>query len=145
MENQPISVMWTDELSVGIKRFDDDHKRFVRLINQLSLVLEHADENGQIPGEEIDITLHELENYFFGHCFREEQVMAKAGYPGLEEQHEQHQEFITKVRELAFHCQGSTNAKHGLELLQFMYNWLNSHIAVSDRKYMQHLRLRGIR
>jgi hemerythrin-like metal-binding protein len=140
-----MSLIWTDNLSVGIKQFDDDHKRLVRIVNQMSLVVQNADENGQIPAEELTIALHELENHFLGHCFREEQMMARTSYPGLEEQHQQHQEFITKVREMAHHYQGSTSARHGLELVQFIYCWLADHIAVSDKKYEEHMHSRGIR
>jgi hemerythrin-like metal-binding protein len=136
--------MWTDVLSVGVKEFDEDHKRLIRMINEMHGVLQNADEKGEIPEEEIEIALHRLQNYFNGHCHREELAMAKAGYPDLEAHREEHQKFIAVVTEMSFHYQGSKSAQDGRDMMQFMYDWLTNHIFVTDRKYTQHLRSKGI-
>ncbi|MGD0547580.1 MAG: hemerythrin domain-containing protein [Terracidiphilus sp.] len=70
-------------MSVGVKGFDDDHKRLIRLINELHGVIQDVDANGKIPVEEIEIALHRLENYFQYHCLQEERVMEQTGFSEL--------------------------------------------------------------
>lgn len=137
-------LMWTENLSVGVKTFDDDHKRLIRMINELHGAIEDVDAQGKIGEEEIEIALHRLENYFTTHCLREEETMAKTGYPGLVEHKQEHQMFFATVTEMAQHFRGSRDPKHASEIMQFMYDWLTDHIFVIDRKYTMHMKAKGI-
>ncbi|MFZ1084211.1 MAG: bacteriohemerythrin [Terracidiphilus sp.] len=137
-------LMWTDNLSVGVKGFDDDHKRLIRLINELHGVIQDVDANGKIPVEEIEIALHRLENYFQYHCLEEERVMEQTGFPELREHRREHQNFFTKVTEMTQRFRNSTDPKDATELMQFIYDWLTNHIFVTDRKYSSHLHSQGI-
>jgi hemerythrin-like metal-binding protein len=137
-------LMWTENLSVGVKAFDDDHKRLIRMINELHGALEDVDAEGKIAEEEIEIALHRLENYFTTHCLREEKTMEQTGYAGLEEHRQEHRKFFAKVAEMAQRFRGSRDARHATELMQFMYDWLTDHIFVIDRKYTMHMNAKGI-
>ena len=90
-------LMWTDNLSVGVKNLDDDHRRLIRLINELHGVIQDVDANGKIPVEEIEIALHRLENYFSYHCLEEERLMEQTGFPELREHRQQHQKFFATI------------------------------------------------
>jgi len=137
-------LMWTENLSVGVKAFDDDHKRLIRMINEMHGALQDVDSAGKIAEEEIEIALHRLENYFKTHCLREEETMAKTGYAGLEEHKQEHVKFFAAVTEMQRRFRNSTDPKQATELMQFMYDWLTEHIFVTDRRYTVHMNAKGI-
>lgn len=137
-------LMWTDNLSVGVKNLDDDHRRLIRLINELHGVIQDVDANGKIPVEEIEIALHRLENYFSYHCLEEERLMEQTGFPELREHRQQHQKFFATIAEMTQRFRGSTSPVHATEIMQFTYDWLTNHIFVTDRKYSSHLHAKGI-
>jgi hemerythrin len=132
-------LMWTGNLSVGIKYFDEDHKRLIGMIHDLHFAIKEVDGAGQIAEDEIDIALHRLENYFQYHCKQEEVFMAKVGYPGLEAHKLHHAGFLAKVTEMSQSFAGSRDPAHAAALMQFMYDWLTNHINVEDKKYGEFL------
>ena len=137
-------LMWTDHLSVGIKKFDDDHKRLVRMINELHLALQDRDEQGNITPEEIEIALHRLQNYTQYHCLQEEKDLEETGFPDLEEHRAAHRWFFAQVAEMTERFRDSRNAEHARELMNFMYDWLTNHIHVVDMQYTSHLHKKGV-
>ncbi|MGA2888545.1 MAG: bacteriohemerythrin [Terracidiphilus sp.] len=137
-------LMWTGNLSVGVKDFDDDHKRLIRMINELHGAIQEVDATGKIAEDEIEIALHRLENYFKYHCLREERLMEQTGYPELREHRKEHQTFFATVEEMVQRFRGSRDPKQATELMQFMYDWLTDHIFVTDKKYTSHLNAKRI-
>lgn len=133
-------LMWTDNLSVGVKYFDEDHRQLIRFINELHTAIQEVDAEGKIAAEEIEIALHRLENYFQYHCVQEEVFMDKIAYPGLAEHKQSHQYFFSTVETMSQRFRGSRNLEHASELMQFMYDWLTHHINGVDRKYGEYLR-----
>jgi hemerythrin len=132
--------MWTDNLSVGVKYFDEDHKNLIRFINELHGAIQDVDTDGKIAEEEIEIALHRLENYFQYHCIQEEVFMSKIIYPEIEDHKKSHQYFFSRVEVMSQSFRGSRNPQHAIELMQFMYDWLTNHINITDRKYGDYLR-----
>ena len=133
-------LMWTGSLSVGVKEFDDDHKRLIRMINEMHGIIRDGNSTGKIEAEEIEIALHRLENYFQYHCLKEEEAMVKVGFSGVEEHRQEHAHFLGKVREMTSRFRGSTEPKHAKEIVDFMYDWLISHVHENDMKYSSCLR-----
>jgi hemerythrin len=132
--------MWTDNLSVGVKYFDEDHKQLIRFINELHAAIQDVDAEGKIAEEEIEFALHRLENYFQYHCIQEEVFMDKIAYPEIDEHRECHKNFLRQVESMSESFRGSRNPQHAAELMQFIYDWLTNHINVVDRKYGDYLR-----
>jgi hemerythrin-like metal-binding protein len=137
-------LMWTDNLSVGVKDFDDDHKRLIRMINELHGVLQDVNAQGKIAAEEIEIALHRLENYFKTHCMNEERIMEQTGFPELRDHRHKHKKFLATIEEMQTRFRNSTNPAHATEIMQFMYDWLTDHIFVTDKQYTLHLHAKGI-
>jgi hemerythrin-like metal-binding protein len=137
-------LMWTGNLKVGVKAFDDDHKRLVRLANELHGVVEDAGVDGKIPVEEIEIALHRLQNYLRFHCDKEEAEMARTRYPELAEHKAEHAKLAAKIAEMSVRFRGSTDPRQATELMQMIHDWLIDHIHGIDRKYTAHLNAKGI-
>jgi hemerythrin len=133
-------LMWTENLSVGVKYFDEDHKHLIRYINELHAAIEEVDAQGLIAEDEIEIALHRLENYIQYHCVQEEVFMSKIAYPDIDGHMQQHKFFLGKVAEMSESFRGSRKAEDATELMSFMYNWLTNHINTIDKKYGDYLR-----
>jgi hemerythrin len=82
----------------------------------------------------IDPTLSELIEYTVHHFAAEERLMAAAQYPGLDQHKEQHRALTEKV--LAFKSEyDAGRAALTIQVLQFLRDWLQTHILQSDRAY----------
>lgn len=137
-------LLWTDNLSVGIDQFDDDHKRLIAIINELHCSIQAARAKGAIDKEEIEIVLHRLQNYIRYHCDREELFMAKTEYPELDSHRKEHRRLEARIADMAERFRDSTNPEHAAEIMQFIFDWVTNHIFVYDRQYSSHLRANGL-
>lgn len=137
-------LIWTDNLSVGIKAFDDDHKRMIRIINELHHEVVEGKIRGKVSPEEIEIQLHRLQNYTIYHCALEEKVLEVTGYPNLEAHKQEHAELIAKIADMSLRFRRSTNPADAEEIMNFAYEWLRDHIFTQDREYVEHLRGRHL-
>jgi hemerythrin-like metal-binding protein len=130
--------VWNDSFAVGIRVFDEDHKRLFRLVNEL------RDSVGAgVREEELRRALSGLIRYTMTHFRAEEAAMEGFSYPGLDEHHEQHERLTQQV--LAFVQQyGLGKATIGISLLTFLQDWLTHHVLESDRRMSHFLRDRGL-
>ena len=133
-------LMWTDNLSVGVKYFDEDHKNLIRFINELHSAIQDVDAKGRIAEDEIEFALHRLENYFQYHCVQEEVFMSKIAYPEIDEHKKLHQYFLGKVETMSRSFCGSRKPEDANELMKFMYDWVTDHLNTADKKYSDYLR-----
>ena len=121
-------VAWSDSLSIGFEEIDGQHQRLIGLINDLwKALMSHS-----APTDTATI-VSELEDYTRTHFRDEEALMARYGYPALEEHTQSHAFFVLKVHELETRI--STGESVGLELLHFLTDWLTFHIRMVDRQY----------
>jgi hemerythrin-like metal-binding protein len=122
-------VPWTNKLSIGIPEIDDQHKKLVALVNQLHRAMtlkQGASQAGHI--------LDELVDYTTTHFSFEEKLFNEHGYPEKDAHIETHRKLVTKVQEFQHEFK---NGKAGLslELMDFLADWLKSHIMKTDRAY----------
>jgi hemerythrin-like metal-binding protein len=118
--------MWDDSLSVGIQKFDDDHKRLVTLIN--SVYLNFIDGVSAEKSEEI---LNELVAYTDYHFRAEEHVMTKLEYPEAQKHKDEHKHFTDRVLHLK-QLYESGILTIDKELLVFINGWVSFHITKAD-------------
>lgn len=117
---------WTTDLELDIPQIDDQHKELVRLINSL-----HGSIQEGHSSETVDTTLNHLLQYVEVHFDTEELAMQQRRYPGYKDHVLLHEKFRTKVLDLKKEqLQGREIAT--FELLNFLADWLRSHIAGED-------------
>jgi hemerythrin len=134
-----MSLIWTQNLSVRIKRFDDDHKELIRFVNELQDAIHAGQAKGTVDPVEIETVLHHMENYACYHFAAEEEAMQKTGFPGLEEHRAEHRKFIAVVADMSDRFLGSNDPQHAIEIAEFLYNWIVAHMYQMDGKYVDHL------
>jgi hemerythrin-like metal-binding protein len=129
---------WKPELSVGIDRFDDEHRHLISLLNQLHSGM--ASPNGKSALESV---LKELIWYTKSHFRSEELLMKRHGYPELAAHKAEHDRFKEQVRQCADHFQ-SGRTEIVIELSDALQEWLTYHIIESDGAYTNFFKNLGI-
>lgn len=120
---------WKNDFSVGIKELDDQHRSFFEILNRLGEVA-----GGKKGMDAVGHVLQELKEYSRHHFIEEENWLKIIGFPGLPHQKQQHAFFIAQVADLQEKfSKGDGNIP--VSTLEFLRDWLLSHILESDKKY----------
>ena len=131
-------MTWTQELSVGVKVLDDDHKKLVGMLNQLNEGMQ-ANRGRATLGKIFD----ELVDYTKTHFTREEEFLVESGYADADAHKKQHADLTMRVMDLqARYNKGELTLTR--EVLNFLRDWLTYHIKGHDQKYGSHLNAKGI-
>ncbi len=131
-------IIWDEELSVGIRSIDDQHKKLISMINELH--------DAMLKGrgkELVEKILDGLVHYTVEHFDTEERLFETYGYPDSSEHKSQHRLFVDKVKDFE---RGLHEGKFALsvEIFSFLSAWLKEHIKGSDKQYAPFLKKQGI-
>ncbi|MDR3750920.1 MAG: bacteriohemerythrin [Terracidiphilus sp.] len=122
-------LRWSKKYSVGVKAMDDQHIALVRILNEM-----HSEfEKGQAQSATGKL-LRKLTEYAHTHFSSEEEMLASAGFPGLEQQREQHRELLRQLDEYGTRYQQGDQTVY-LPLLFFVRDWLTTHMLKEDKEY----------
>ncbi|TAH63437.1 MAG: bacteriohemerythrin [Gottschalkiaceae bacterium] len=124
---------WKDRFSTGIEEIDKQHKRLFEIGGQIYNLATLKD--GQDHYDEIIALLGHLKEYTEYHFGYEEELMEKYNYNKLEEHKQQHEMFVKKLVEIDTQDIDSKQKKVILDILDFIVNWISSHILGSDFQY----------
>ena len=130
---------WTDELSVFVAEFDEDHKRLVGLINSLWEASEQRRGHAAI-----DAVLGELAEYTGTHFAREEDLFARWGYPGAAAHMEAHRKLVATLTQLRDKFRADRAEIVPDDIFEFVRDWLIKHIIREDGVYAAYFRHLGI-
>ncbi len=120
---------WDEKFSVHVEKMDEQHKKLFDLINQLHEAMSSGKGNAIM----VEI-LSGLKDYTNVHFTEEEKHLQSFNYSGLAEQKKQHKLFIDKIEG---YQKDLTEKRLGLsiEVMQFLRDWLLTHIQTIDAKY----------
>ncbi|MCP5464625.1 MAG: bacteriohemerythrin [Deltaproteobacteria bacterium] len=138
VDNNDTFVEWDNSMSVGIAAMDTQHKKLFDLINNLYRNMKA----GQTK-ETLADSLNQLVSYTATHFKSEEELINSHGYPDFDDHLDLHIKLVDQVCDFQKKFQAG-NAKLGLELFQFLKNWLFHHILEEDMKYGAYLNSKGI-
>lgn len=126
------SPQWDDSFSVGIEQIDAQHKKLFGFIADLSESVTNPDVKQRWSA--IHYTIVQLREYTHVHFSVEECLLDIFGFPGQDGHVKEHVRFIGFLEDLErrsiMHNDISEN-----EIVEFLREWLISHIAVSDKEY----------
>ena len=129
---------WKPEYSVGIASIDMQHRRLINLINRLQTAVDYS--TGEVFERE---ALDELVDYTQTHFKYEEDLMEQNEYPDFEGHREEHVRMIARVEQvLQAYQQDQDDAMQ--KAIDFLKNWLISHINGTDKQYSQFLIDKGV-
>lgn len=126
-------IEWKPAYSVGNEAIDHDHQGLFDLVRELA----EADMTDGL----LNSILVRLGDYAVGHFSREETLMKKIDYPGLEEHIKQHQAFVEWIRTVKKTYNRAPESPFivGDHVNNFLQYWLVQHIMQEDMKYRDFL------
>jgi hemerythrin len=132
-----MSVEWTQDLAVGVKIIDEQHKEIFRRVDAL-LEACKAGKGRVAVGE----TLHFLEEYVDEHFAAEEAIQVRYEYPDYRAHKQEHEEFFKSVEKLnkKFEKEGPSLTMV-LETNRIVVDWLVKHIKKVDMDLGAYLKL----
>lgn len=123
---------FTADYYTGIASIDKEHAKLFAIANEAYELLANqfmADKYDQIVA-----ILEELRDYTKTHFAHEEAYMEGIGYSHRWSQKVQHMDFIKRLEETDFRTLDESQHQTLLDLLDFLANWLISHIQGMDRR-----------
>jgi hemerythrin-like metal-binding protein len=126
-------IIWKDQYSVGIDKIDDQHKKLIKILNELyELFMEKTAEQNLIK------ILDQLMDYTHYHFLNEEQLFVESGYYDSAQHKKIHDKFKKEVVSLIDEVkEGKTRVTY--KLMTFLNNWLLKHIQEEDQRYAEHV------
>jgi hemerythrin len=132
-------IIWSEDLSVGIKEIDEQHKKLVQMLNELHDAMS-AGKSTLVMGD----LLAKLIAYTQTHFQKEESYMSKYAYADLPAHKTEHTALTQKALDVQKRYKEGT-AMVSIEVLSFLKNWLTTHIQGTDKKYAPFLNSKGLK
>ena len=111
-------IQWSEKFSVGVKELDEQHHQLVKMLNRLISTRESTDTHS----ETISDVLQEMTQYAQKHFKTEESLLKQYGYPGLEQQKEEHHAYRLKTVDFSDATMLSIEAVPE-KLLAYLFDW----------------------
>ncbi len=126
---------WTQEMSVGSERLDNQHKQLLEEVNTLLSAMI----NNESPSVLLS-TISFLDEYTSGHLVDEEEYMQSYNYPEFEVHKKMHENFVIKYDEIKGKLESEGASKHLISEVQtYIGEWWMQHIAKEDKKYAEYI------
>lgn len=122
-------IEWNEGLSVGIDAMDEQHKKWIGIINDL--------DDAMLSGrsrETLTKIVTEMEYYTHIHFKEEESLMESLNYSDLAGHKVIHDNFKKKVQEIKKDLL-SGEVVLGTRVMKTIKGWLESHIMDEDKRY----------
>lgn len=126
-------ITWDDALLVEVDVIDRQHRKLVKLINDLDEALVA----GKAPAL-MNSIFGELESYIVTHFSTEERVFEDFGALDLEDHRREHEAFTRKIGEMRRQFEHDGRAAN--EVMQYLADWLVSHILGRDKRTLDLIR-----
>lgn len=124
-------VTWKDEYKIGIDLIDEQHIKLFEIAGRAYDLLKN---NFRIDKyDEIVNIMEELKEYTAYHFKTEEEYMESISYKRIFSQKVQHHEFIDKINGIDLKKVDENQAEYLLGILEFIAEWIESHILVQDK------------
>ncbi len=123
-------IVWNKKFELGIDLVDRQHKRLCDLINNLYTAMQKNE------GKESLVRIFkELGDYTVQHFSDEEKLFDAHNYPASAQHKKAHKAFVAKLVHFKEQAE-SGHAMLGVELLEFLKDWLLKHILATDKLYV---------
>lgn len=137
-----MSFQWKDRYNLNIEEIDLQHKKLFNIgarVYDLALLNDSYDHY-----DEIMVLLDELLEYTEYHFKFEENLMKTYNYEAFEQQEREHIFYVNKIKSISSKDIDNNQQQAIIEIVDFLSEWISSHILFSDRKYADYFKMKGI-
>lgn len=140
MNNSKAHIMsqlkWTTDWVTGFKDIDEQHQHLVEQVNELDRLRQEND-SMQIMQALFDFIASAMNHFSY-----EEEMLREAAYPLVETRHNMHQNFTDRL--ISYQDKIFADPTVLDELLPQIDVWLQRHIGLNDKAYVEHVQQSGI-
>lgn len=140
MENivNPEPYIWKEEYTVNISIIDEQHKKFLDIINELKVIINTNSCTSKASKIFFQIAYH-IDHYFI----KEEIYFKDCKYPNFEQHKIDHNQFIDKI--IKFQKDLENNKQNVcLDLYKYLEDWFDEHILKYDKEAVDFLKKSGV-
>lgn len=123
-------VEWDQSFSVGIPELDEDHQRWLEILNDLA----KAKDEGKTP-EALELILDELVHYTRYHLTHEEYLLDEMDYPDIDDHKAEHASLAAKIVQARHDFENGKTDEVFERTFVMVRDWLIRHILNSDKLY----------
>ena len=131
---------WKDSLSVGIKEIDDEHRELVNMVNDLHSAMSTGKGKDALGG-----VLDRLIDYTVSHFAHEEELMRKYSYPDSFKHTNEHRKLTKTAVDVQTKFKSGQTIGLSIEVMDFLRNWLTTHIQEVDNRFGAFLKTKGLK
>ena len=128
-----MTIIWRDQMSVGIKAIDADHRKLINIINEFEDGL-----RAHLSEAQLNDIAKRLFAYTQVHFQREEKIQKDSNYPQYESHKRQHEALVKQlqafIRKVFVDRTVSFDSDTADELSAFLKGWLVNHVIHVDLK-----------
>lgn len=132
-------ILWRDEMAVGNKDIDDDHRYLISLINVIEAAV-----NCGIGKAVLTTHVSELFAYTEAHFKKEEEIQAEIKFPHMKTHKQEHADLINQLHAIQMSLETSQDEEASQPVVQglfdFLRDWLINHIINEDLKMKDYLK-----
>lgn len=140
MENKvnPEPYQWKEEYTVNISVIDEQHKKFLNIINELKVIINNGSCKERVS--EIFFQLAYLIDHYF---IKEEIYFSNLKYPNFDQHKIEHNSFIDRIIQFQKDLENK-KPELCLEIYHYLENWFDEHILKYDKEAVEYLKNKGV-
>ena len=124
-----MKIEWKDEYSVGVEEIDDQHKYFISLLNDLNNAIVAGKSRGELKE-----LFRLVPDYAERHFATEEKYFDDFNYEDAAEHKRKHREMRDEIKRIE-RTEGGKDIDFYGNIVYFLKDWLEDHLARMDQKY----------
>ena len=134
-----------DQMSIGVKLIDSQHKELLKIINQLAISI-----NEHSQRRDVLLIVDDLISYSAYHFATEEKLFDKFDYEETEIHQKEHAGFADKFTALKNKISDDqiyfkrSSIEIASDIFTYIVNWFIDHVLGSDRKYVELFKEKGL-
>ena len=132
-----VRLEWKPAYSVGIEKFDDQHKKLFAVVNKMGVAIDNGEEHDTLRG-----IFKELIEYTRIHFRDEEANLLMYEYEDYHAHKLEHDELVAQVVDFALDF--CANPALALKTMTFLEGWIIGHILGTDKGYTELLKDKDI-
>ncbi len=130
-------IVWKDTFNTGYKRIDEQHEKFVGMLNRLYDINADKDLNNPKIRQEFNSVLKDTIDYMVYHFRTEEDIMKAINYKNIAKHSSKHRDFSNKIFD---EVKNYTANNYIVGLITYLRNWLFNHILIEDKAFVYELK-----
>lgn len=134
----PEPYKWEEKYTVNITIIDEQHKKFLDIINELKVIINTGDCKNKVS--EVFFQLAYLIDYYF---IKEEIYLKDSKYPNFKQHKSDHNKFIDRIIQLKKDVENN-KPDLCLEIYQYLQQWFDEHILKIDKEAIEYLKKSGV-